>query len=115
MAHFAFLFLSEVFMFIVNVLFVLVALMGLFSFFAATKDSPRTDFYRKIDPIHYFWGRRAAKVFGLPIFIFGLAVPFPLTSFFLDGIVGTFFLAAGYGYLCWMESLVKKDEISTEK
>lgn len=96
-------------MFIVNALFILVALMGLFSFLSASKDSPRADFYRKIDPIHYFFGRRVAKVFGLPLFVFGLAVPFPLTSFFLDAIVGAFFLAAGYGYLYW-RSIVKKEE-----
>lgn len=97
------------------VLFTVIALLGLFSFLAATTDSPRADFYRGIDPIHRLWGRRAAKIFGLPIFIFGLAVPFPLTSFFIDVFVGAIAFVFILGWFRLTKDTGEKDDAVSEK
>jgi len=97
-----------------TVLFVFIALFGLASFWGATSEKPVARFFHRINPLRKL-GEHYPKVFGLPIFVMAIAVPFPLTSFFVDAVVAAFFLAAGYGYISWLGDIAKKERTSSEK
>jgi hypothetical protein len=96
-----------------TVLFVLIALFGLVSFWGAISEKPLPRFFHRMNPLRKF-GEHYPKVFGLPIFVMAIAIPFPITSFFADAFVAAFFLAAGYGYLTYLDKITKKTDANTK-
>ena len=99
-----------------NALCVLVAFLGLFSFLCAVKEkkSRAARIYHKFDPLRKL-DPRYPKAFGLPIFIVGLAIPFPLTSFFVDAFFGAVAFIFLYGYFHLKESIVESEESESKK
>lgn len=100
--------------YVMTALFIIIALFGLASFWGATSEKPALRFFHHINPLRKL-GEHYPKVFGLPIFVMAIAIPFPLTRYFVDVSLGFFFLAAGYAYISWLDTVTKKDETSPEK